>query len=126
MKAWEKKKKKAYGKELLNGINRFKLSNYPLDFFFPLRCQLAKGASAVCVKDSDVDGTEHSGSVLVEVSLPSRAEGFPSVRNLGPGNEAVKEAGVSLHEKPHYLRNWTEKMCKHPARKHVLQQQRQK
>lgn len=26
--------KKAYGKELLNGINHFKLSNYPLDFFF--------------------------------------------------------------------------------------------
>lgn len=25
--------KKAYGKELLNGINHFKLSNYPLDFF---------------------------------------------------------------------------------------------
>lgn len=73
----------------------------------------------------------HSTRVLVmEVSLPSSAEedaiSFPSVRNLGPANEAVKVSVVSLHEKPHYLRNWAEKLCKHPARKHVLQQQRQK
>lgn len=41
--------KKAYGKELLNGINHFKLSNYPLDFFFSLKQRLAKGASVVCL-----------------------------------------------------------------------------